>query len=119
MTNQQYMVMIFALEMLVKNDTEGYYDNYGKFHAGYTDINMEYELYGGYTKSLISNWTNNHPVKRSTLNSIISDCIIDIAISEKYITIPKCKGFAEYKEEVIKLTAKGQRHLLKALENLK
>lgn len=115
MTHQQYMIMILALKTIIKNDTEGYTDCYGKIHNGHTDLSVEYKISEGYTKSLISNWSNYHPVKYSAFNCFVTDEIINLAVSEKYITIPKYKGFSQYKEEVIKLTAKGKRHLLKAL----
>lgn len=117
MTHQQYTLLMIAIKMIIKHDTEGYEDYCGKLHTGHTDLNMEYQLYGGYTKSLISNWSNNHPVRLDTIKTFVSDEIINMAISEKYITIPTYNGFARYHNNVVKLTAKGQRHILKALAN--
>ena len=98
--------LISVICTLVKNDTQRH-----------MDLNLEYSLYGGYTKSLVSNWSNHHPVRRDALKTLIPDETIKLAIEKKFITIPRYKGFSEYQYELVKLTAKGQRHVLKALAN--
>ena len=117
MTNLQHTSLFLTIAMFIKHDTEGFTDYDGKLHIGKMDLNTEYKMFGGYTKSLVSNWNNTHPIKLDVLKSFVNQEIIKIAMEEKYITMPRYKGFSEYPYEIVKLTEKGKRHVLKLLEN--
>ena len=117
MTNLQHTSLFHTIAMLIRHDTEGFTEHNGKLHTGKMDLNTEYKMYGGYTKSLVSNWNNCYPIKLDVLKSFVNEETIKIAMEEKYITTPRYKGFSKYQDEIVKLTEKGKRHVLKLLEN--
>ena len=117
MTNLQHTSLFHTIAMFIRHDTEGFTECNGKLHIGKMDLNAEYKMFNGYTKSLVSNWNNNYPLKLDVLKSFVNQETIKIAIEEKYITMPRYKGFSKYQDEIVKLTEKGKRHVLKLLEN--
>ena len=117
MTNLQHTSLFHTIAMIIRHDTEGFTEHNGKLHTGKMDLNTEYKMYGGYTKSLVSNWNNSYPVKLDVLKSFVNEETVKIAMEEKYITMPRYKGFSKYQDEIVKLTEKGKRHVLKLLEN--